>query len=81
MLENILEGFPESLHFDTLTLSPIQANWVERWSKVRIISFITLLQFMVFSTRFFNQKISKNDKCKKTTLSIWTNRFVHVQRD
>jgi len=37
MLEKILDGF-QSLHFNTLTSSPIRANWVERWSKARIIS-------------------------------------------
>jgi hypothetical protein len=39
MFEEILDGL-QSLHFDTLTLSPIKANWVERWSKVAIISLI-----------------------------------------
>jgi hypothetical protein len=39
MLEKIPEGF-QNLHFDTLTLSPIQTNWVKRWSKARTISFI-----------------------------------------
>jgi hypothetical protein len=38
MLEKILDGF-HSLHFDTLTLSPIKANWVERWAKAETISF------------------------------------------
>jgi hypothetical protein len=39
MLVEILDGL-QSLHFDTLTLSPIRVNWVERWSNVQIISFI-----------------------------------------
>jgi hypothetical protein len=39
MLVEILDGF-QSLHFDTLTLSPIRVNWVERWSNVQIISLI-----------------------------------------
>jgi hypothetical protein len=29
----------QNLHFNTLTLSPISVNWVERWSKVWVISF------------------------------------------
>jgi len=29
----------QSLHFDTLTLSPTRTNWVERWSKAWAISF------------------------------------------
>jgi hypothetical protein len=37
MLEEICDGF-QSLHFNTLTLSPIRANWVERQLKVGIIS-------------------------------------------
>jgi hypothetical protein len=32
MLEEIFNGL-QSLHFDTLTLSPTKPNWVERWSK------------------------------------------------
>jgi len=39
MFKEILEGF-QNLHFDTLTLSPIRANWVERWLKARVISLI-----------------------------------------
>jgi hypothetical protein len=30
----------QSLHFDTLTLSPTKVNWVERWSKAQGISLI-----------------------------------------
>jgi hypothetical protein len=30
----------QNLHFDTLTLNSIRANWVKRWSKVKIILFI-----------------------------------------
>ncbi len=30
----------QSLQFDNLTLSPTRVNWVERWSKVHVISFI-----------------------------------------
>ncbi len=41
----------------------------------------TLLQFMVFPTRFFSQKILKNDMCQKVSLSIWTSCFGHVQGD
>jgi hypothetical protein len=37
--KNNLDGL-QNLHFDTLTLNPIRANWVEKWSKARIISFI-----------------------------------------
>jgi hypothetical protein len=29
----------QNLHFDTLTLSPTKVKWVERWLKVRVISF------------------------------------------
>ncbi len=36
----MLEKIPDGLHFDILTLSPTRVNWVERWSKVRIILFI-----------------------------------------
>ncbi len=39
MTHEILDGL-QSLHFDTLTLSPIKANWVKRWSKVGTVSFI-----------------------------------------
>jgi hypothetical protein len=39
MLGEILDGL-QSLHFNTFTLSPIRVNWVERWSKVYIISLI-----------------------------------------
>ncbi len=39
MLEEIHDGF-QNLHFDTLILNPTKANWVERWSKVEIISLI-----------------------------------------
>jgi hypothetical protein len=35
----IPNGF-QSLHFNTLTLSPTRANWVERWSQTRVISLI-----------------------------------------
>jgi len=37
MFEEIFDGF-QSLHFDTLTLNPTKANWVERWSKVGIFT-------------------------------------------
>jgi hypothetical protein len=39
MLEKIPDGL-QSLHFNTLTLSSTMVNWVKRWSKVEIISFI-----------------------------------------
>jgi hypothetical protein len=39
MLRKIPNGF-QSLHFYILTLSPTRANWVKRWSKVQVISFI-----------------------------------------
>jgi hypothetical protein len=39
MLGKIMDGL-QSLYFDTLTLSPTMANWVERWSKVWVISLI-----------------------------------------
>ncbi len=38
MLEKIFDGF-QSLHFNIFTLNPTRAKWVERWSKVMIISF------------------------------------------
>jgi hypothetical protein len=37
MFEENHDGF-QSLHFDTLTLSPPKVNWVEKWSKVGIMS-------------------------------------------
>jgi len=46
MLEKIFEGF-QSLHFDTLILSPIQVNWVERWSKARIILLIRPMMWVL----------------------------------
>jgi hypothetical protein len=49
MLKEIPNGL-ESLHFDTLTLSPTKVNWVKRWSKVQIISFIGPMKW-VLSTR------------------------------
>jgi hypothetical protein len=39
MLEKIPNGL-QSLHFNTLTLSPTKVNSIKRWSKARIISFI-----------------------------------------
>jgi hypothetical protein len=39
MFKEIPNGI-QRLHFDTLTLSPIKVNWVERWLKVGMISFI-----------------------------------------
>jgi hypothetical protein len=39
MFGKILNGL-QSLHFNTLTLSPTRVNWVERWSKTRVISLI-----------------------------------------
>jgi hypothetical protein len=38
MLEIFYDGF-QSLHFNTLTLSPTRVNWVERQLMVGIISF------------------------------------------
>jgi len=52
MLERILDGL-QNLHFDTLTLSPIKANLVKRWSKVETISFIGLTM-CVLSVRDVN---------------------------
>ncbi len=49
MFEEILNGF-QCLHFDILTLSPTKVNWVERWSKVGIISLIRLTMW-VLSTK------------------------------
>jgi len=39
----------QSLHFDTLTLSPTKVNWVKRWLKVRIISFISPTMWVLFA--------------------------------
>jgi hypothetical protein len=39
MFEKIFDGL-QSLHFNTLTLSPTKVNSIKRWSKARIISFI-----------------------------------------
>jgi hypothetical protein len=39
MLKKIFDGL-QSLHFDTMTLSPTRANSIKRWSKVGTISFI-----------------------------------------
>jgi hypothetical protein len=41
----------------------------------------TLLQFMVVFNGFFNKKLPKNDRHKKTTMSIWTSHFDHVQHN
>jgi hypothetical protein len=38
----------QSLHFDTLTLSPIKINFVERWSKARVISLIGPMMWVSF---------------------------------
>jgi hypothetical protein len=38
----------------------------------------SLLQFMDFSIGFSSKKNPKMTSVKKTTLSIWTNHFVHV---
>ncbi len=48
MLEKILDGF-QSLHFNILTLSPTRGNWVERWSKVRIILFKWPMMWISFT--------------------------------
>ncbi len=48
MFEKIPNGI-QSLHFDTLTLSPIKVNWVERWSKVGIISLIGPTMWVLFT--------------------------------
>jgi len=47
MLRKILEGL-QHLHFDTLTLSPTWANWVERWSKVQESSLIGPMMWVSF---------------------------------
>jgi hypothetical protein len=47
MLGEIHDGL-QSLHFDNLTLSPTRANWVERWSKVWVISFIGCTMWVSF---------------------------------
>jgi hypothetical protein len=39
MLGEILNGL-QSLYFKTLTLNPTKVNWVKRWSKAKVISFI-----------------------------------------
>jgi hypothetical protein len=39
MSKEIHDGL-QSLHFDTLTLSPTKVNWVEKWLKVQVISLI-----------------------------------------
>jgi hypothetical protein len=36
------------LHFDTLTLSPTRVNWIERWSKAQVISFISPTMWVLF---------------------------------
>jgi hypothetical protein len=41
----ILDGL-QNLRFDTLTLSPTRANWVERWSKAQVISFISPIMWI-----------------------------------
>ncbi len=38
----------QNLHFDTLTLSPTRANWVERWSKVWVISLKGPMMWVLF---------------------------------
>jgi hypothetical protein len=67
---NIHEGF-QNLHFNTLTLSPIRNNWVERWSKVRIISLIKLnYNSWFFLLGFLIKKYPKMTCVKNTTMSI-----------
>jgi len=58
MLGEIPNGF-QSLHFDILTLSPTKANWVKRWSKMRIISFIGPMMW-VSSTRDGKTQLGAN---------------------
>jgi len=48
MFGKILNGF-QSLHFDILTLSPTRANWVERWSKVWVISLKGSMMWVSFA--------------------------------
>jgi hypothetical protein len=48
MFEDIPNGF-QSLHFNTLTLSPTKVNWVERWSKAGTISFIGPTMCVLFT--------------------------------
>jgi len=45
----IPNGF-QSLHFNTLTLSPTRANWVERWSQARVISLIGPMMWVSSAT-------------------------------
>jgi hypothetical protein len=47
MLKKILNGL-QSLHFYTLTVSPTRANYVEKRSKVGIISLIGLTMCVLF---------------------------------
>jgi len=39
----------QNLPFDGLTLSPTKANWVEKWSKAGIISFIKSTMWVLFT--------------------------------
>jgi hypothetical protein len=48
MPKETFDGF-QSLHFNTLTLSPTRANWVERWSKAQVISFIGPMMWISFA--------------------------------
>jgi len=48
MPREILNGF-QNLHFNTLTLSPTRANWVKRWSKAQIISYIGPTMWVSFA--------------------------------
>jgi hypothetical protein len=43
----ILDGL-QSLHFNILTLSPTKVNWVKKWSKAQVISFIGLTMWVLF---------------------------------
>ncbi len=48
MFEEILDGL-QSLHFETLTLSPTKVNWVKRCSKVGTISLIGPMMCVYFA--------------------------------
>jgi len=48
MPREIFDGH-QNLHFNTLTLSPTMANWVERWSKARVISLIGPIMWVSFA--------------------------------
>ncbi len=82
-MDNIVHSIGTCIHTKRTCSTKPTHNCTDKrsWSWCKLANQVTILEFLIFFTKSFGQKIPILDMCQKNLPSFWTSRFEPIHCD